>query len=314
MNNIMNNINKYKIEGNIDFYSELYKSLDVSDNSIEDDLNSCLITNMPLVSNHIELTCGHKFNYIPLYNDIKNYKLKFNNLEGSVNRLSVNEIRCPYCRNKQHGLLPYYDNIGVEKIHGVNFIDPDHKNTSKCYDTCANINYCQYLTVNPYYDPNGDNPEETNITNNGNCKYFKCFMPGYYIPNNNYGDNNLYCHAHKKKVIKSHKQAILQKVKEETLKAKLEAKEQAAKAKLEAKEQALKAKLEAKEQAAKAKLEAKIKPIHNTLEHNTTMETLEYCSYILKSGPNKNNQCTHKLFNEGLCKRHYNLQNNKDNK
>ena len=74
----MNTINnKYNIEGGIDFYSELYKSLDIEENEHKtiEDLNMCLITNSPLESNHIQLTCGHKFNYIPLYFDIKNHKI-----------------------------------------------------------------------------------------------------------------------------------------------------------------------------------------------------------------------------------------------
>ena len=37
---------KYKVEGNIDFFSELYKSLD-DDESKENDENICLISKMP---------------------------------------------------------------------------------------------------------------------------------------------------------------------------------------------------------------------------------------------------------------------------
>ena len=119
-------MSKYNIEGGIDFFSELYKSLDIEENNqkIEEDNNLCLITNQPLLDKHVKLECGHKFNYIPLFNDIKNHKQKFNNLEGCNSKLKTNEIRCPYCRYKQNGVLPYYEELNIQKINGVNFYDP----------------------------------------------------------------------------------------------------------------------------------------------------------------------------------------------
>ena len=44
---------KYNVEGNIDFFAELYKSLD--DDEKDDDNNICLITNQSLSSNFVEL-------------------------------------------------------------------------------------------------------------------------------------------------------------------------------------------------------------------------------------------------------------------
>jgi hypothetical protein len=41
-------------------------------------------------------------------------------MEGINMRLNNVEIRCPYCRKKQTGLLPYYEELGLEKINGVN--------------------------------------------------------------------------------------------------------------------------------------------------------------------------------------------------
>jgi len=77
-------MNKYKIEGNVDFFAELYKSLDTKEfeEKIEDNNNYCLITNNPLTDKHVSLNCGHKFNYIPIYNDLVNYKTKFNYMES----------------------------------------------------------------------------------------------------------------------------------------------------------------------------------------------------------------------------------------
>ena len=68
-------MNKYKIEGNIDFFEELYKSLDNEEN-LDEDTNTCLITNQSLTDKFIQLQCGHKFNYVPLFLDIKNQNIK----------------------------------------------------------------------------------------------------------------------------------------------------------------------------------------------------------------------------------------------
>jgi DNA-directed RNA polymerase subunit RPC12/RpoP len=182
---------KYNIEGSIDFFSELYKSLD------DEDENLCLITNLPLSEKYVTMDCGHKFNYIPLYFDIKNHKQKFNGMEGSSSRLNKNEIRCPYCRNRHKGVLPYYEDLGLAKIDGVNFVDPNYKshvNTSSCYK------HCQFLTPNPNFNPLGENASETNASNNNNCKYFLCFHMGSKInfqygqeTGENYGDDKYYC-------------------------------------------------------------------------------------------------------------------------
>ena len=119
---------QYNTEEGIDFYSELSKSLNNPIGKIdeineieENENNKCLISNTILTENSITLECNHKFNYIPLVNDLTNHKLKFNYNESRI--LKLNEIRCPYCRNVQKNLLPYYDIHNVKKIHGVNFID-----------------------------------------------------------------------------------------------------------------------------------------------------------------------------------------------
>ena len=87
----------------------------------EDDVPRCLITGDPLENNHIQMECGHRFNYVPLYKDLVNHKKKFNRSETV--KLNVNELRCPYCRSKQRKLLPYYALPGVFPTHGINCID-----------------------------------------------------------------------------------------------------------------------------------------------------------------------------------------------
>ena len=135
---------KYNIEGGIDFFSELYKSLEDEENKFktEDDNNLCLITNQTLTDKFVTMECGHKFNYIPLFNDLVNHKKKFNNMEGTATHLKNNEIRCPYCRKKTAEVLPYYEDLGLAKVNGVNYIDVNNVSESH-YDGIYKL--CQFI-------------------------------------------------------------------------------------------------------------------------------------------------------------------------
>jgi hypothetical protein len=279
---------KYKIEGNIDFFSELYKSLDQDD---EDNNNTCLISNQTLTDRFVKLNCGHSFNYLPLLNDIKNHKEKFNNLEGSHTKLKQDEIRCPYCRNRQTELLPYYEDLYPNKIHGVNCIIPF-------------FNYPNYST---YKHPNSIY---------GNCCY-KVDFNNYYCPAKNvynFEDGKTYCYSHSKTMtMKILKDAELKK-KEDAKKAKLKEKEDAKLAKLKEKEDAKLAKLKEKEEKKKNTNKNTIIVI-NLLdeEQNETIQNeiicqhidLDGCTEILKSGSNKGNKCCKSVYNNNLCKRHF---------
>uniref|UniRef100_A0A6C0AY50 SAP domain-containing protein n=1 Tax=viral metagenome TaxID=1070528 RepID=A0A6C0AY50_9ZZZZ len=116
----------YIIENNIDFYSELQKELSKDSNQkihddqvIPDNLdNICLLSNSVLEKNYVTLECGHKFNYVPLYNEICNQKRE-NRLE--ITHLLINQIKCPYCRSITNKLLPYIDDKDVIKKKGINY-------------------------------------------------------------------------------------------------------------------------------------------------------------------------------------------------
>ena len=97
-----------------DFQKELYLLLS-QDSSCDDEL--CLISNLPLDDNHIELSCTHKFNYNSIFHEIKYQKTHSHHLE--TQKLSHSEIKCPYCRTIQKGLLPCRTNY--ENITGVNW-------------------------------------------------------------------------------------------------------------------------------------------------------------------------------------------------
>jgi len=109
----------YIIENNIDFYSELEKELSKDNEVFSDNLhNICLLSNTPLEKNYVTLECQHKFNYLPLYNEICNQK-KENRLE--ITPLLIHQIKCPYCRSVTNKLIPYIEHKDVIKKKGVNY-------------------------------------------------------------------------------------------------------------------------------------------------------------------------------------------------
>jgi len=286
---------EYNIEGNIDFFSELYKSLDIEENEekTSDDSNLCLITNEILIENFVELECGHKFNYIPLFNDVKNHKNKFNYLEGKTSHLKPNELRCPYCRNKQETLLPYYEDLGLEKTHGVNFIDPTKNIPPKCNNN--NNTKCDYLIVNKDFDPTVNT--ESKYTNS---QYFKCIHYGYFeissFIEGYTGEQQHFCHLHKNKKIKEHNKLLKDKAKEEAKKKKEEEKKNNEEAKIKAKEENV---------ITKKKNKLKVENVViGEINITSDINIQEVCIEILKSGPNKGKQCGFKVFDGSHCKRH----------
>jgi hypothetical protein len=300
----------YNIEGNIDFFSELYKSLDIDENEskTEEDENLCLITNEELKDYFVKLSCGHKFNYIPLYNDIKNHKNKFNYLEGKISHLKIDEIRCPYCRNKQNELLPYHEELGLAKIHGVNFIDDNKKNNQKI----GNIRLCEYLIPNKNFDPNQPTDDNTNHSLT-NCKFFKCNSSSFYqiskFIEGYEGQEQYFCYSHKNKKIKENNKIIKNKENEEINKAK-----EKLKIKLKEEKQKIKEDLKIKLQEEKQKIKEEkqtnknLKKIIKDKSENVVLGPVNIthieCIEILKSGPKKGTKCSFKAYDESYCKRH----------
>jgi hypothetical protein len=303
-------MDKYIIEGGFDFYEELYKSLDIEETNekTEEDNNLCLITNQPLTGKFVKLNCDHKFNYDPLFLDLKNHKQKFNGMEGSSGKLATDEIRCPYCRTKQKGVLPYYEELGFPKINGVNHINPLAISKSTSYKIC------EFVSLNTLYDPSGNNPEEFNLNNSGNCKFIKCFHTGTQLSHSseNYGDEKHYCWKHKREMIRKYQKEIKDKQKVAIKKVKEEEKQ---KAKDESKKAKEEAKKKAKEEKQKAKKSLKTKPnieTENIVIGETNIIDLTVntgCIEILKSGQNKGKQCGCKIILDDLCNRHFKIKN-----
>jgi len=281
---------KYNIEGGIDFYTELYKSLDIND--IEEDDNICLITNKLLTDKYVKLECGHKFNYTPLYNDLKNHKKKFNLMEGSSSKLRINEIRCPYCRSIQTKLLPYYEELGLEKLNGVNFYD---ENIKEMYEGGLS-HKCQYTSEECASCSTYWGTSQISIYNNKDP-----------LKPITYGDNKHYCYLHKRKMIKEYK---------------LKEKEKEKEAKQKQKEEAKLLKQKQKEEAKLAKKSSNLIKNKNLLTENVVLESSitinqdtkqNGCIQILKSGTKKGHPCGCKIYSENICKRHHSLNNKEKN-
>ena len=100
---------------NNNIFFSLLNKYNTNMNEIEE-TNICLISHESLTENHIELECGHMFNYKNIFNEVKTQKNNPSYYE--VQKLRNNEIKCPYCRRKQNGILPHI--TGYDKIKYVN--------------------------------------------------------------------------------------------------------------------------------------------------------------------------------------------------
>lgn len=258
----------YLIEGNVDFYKELSKLMN---EETDEQQNSCLITNEPLTENSVTLECNHSFNYLPLFHDIQNQKKKYNHMERQS--LKIKQIRCPYCRNVQSTLLPYYEMIGVTKVHGVNYYDEKYD----LIDEYKNSRYSSHEYVK------GSCAYSVLSTQEGSVTEVAC--SNKYVKKLSF-DNKCYCVVHRLAVLKSYLAEKKQKEKEEAKKAKDLAKQKAKEEKLSQK-----------------KLQKEQKKQQDT----------QTCKEILKTGKNKGKTCCQKVYdNSTLCLRHYNLKTEKN--
>lgn len=148
----------YKIEGGIDFYKELFKNetTTVPDHASSNGKEKCLLTNSDLEPGYIELPCGHKFNFFPLYTETLYQKTNPAFVKNIYNTpVEKNKIKCPYCRSVHaNSLLPYI--LHNKRVTGVNSpVKFCSKPTVKCQHvsvsaikkretqckTCINIHY-----------------------------------------------------------------------------------------------------------------------------------------------------------------------------
>lgn len=90
----------------------------------------CLISKEPIVEK-ITLPCKHSFEYYYLYEEIKQQKQRHKSY-----------FKCPYCRTKFNGTIPYYEIDDIEKINYINNTNKTLLPILKCI-TC-NLNANKY--------------------------------------------------------------------------------------------------------------------------------------------------------------------------
>ncbi len=309
-------MSKFTIEGNINFQEELYKLLD-EDSENEDEL--CQITGLPLKDKSVILECKHHFNYDALYKEIYRQKYEFKTYD--TNQLSKNDlqkfreskldyfIKCPYCRNLQFTVLPYYKDLGLKEIYGINSLDKTLPNTVIIHN-----HQSSYHNSGPHYgDSNYTFTMYGVLFKLGECCHSinsfgdKC---SYKYVSNIPNTEKTYCKYHYRTGLRNHKMSERKKLKE--LKAQV-AKER------EEKMNERKKLLEEKnaERYAKGlpplkrlpiikkKTENVVEQQNQPIQQYVPDEEQIGCIAILKSGPNKDKKCgCKKIEANGLCKRH----------
>ena len=333
-------MSKYNIEGNIDFYDELYKSLDLDDDKDE---NTCQITGSNLVENYVTMECNHNFNYESLYKEICRQKFDFKTYD-SISLTKKDQIRlkdskldyfikCPYCRNIQFTILPYYEELGLEKKYGVNSIDPLLRKTTSLYkynESSGNYygseNYKFFLYgvefkkgICCYMSKLNSNVASSNYKIHHVCSSYVAFLP----------DTDLsYCKLHYKNELKEYKLNEKNKILEEKKKEKETILHERKKLfdeknalRIEKGLQILKRLPNIKKQVQQNIIQQNIiqtdvienivdeqQTINQYIPDDSPIET-NVCQSILKSGKNKGTICGCKIVEKtSFCKRH--IKNN----
>lgn len=307
---------KYTIEGNINFQEELYKLLD-EDSDDEDTL--CQITGLPLKDRSVSLECNHHFNYDSLYKEIYKQKFDFKTYEPhSLTKKDFQKfnnsnldyfIRCPYCRNIQFTILPYYEDLDLEKVYGINSLDKSLK-TAPSPNNTHSSNYI----MKSYY---GDKDYTFNMYGTtfkwGQCcqklsSVSKSLCSHKYIANVP-GTDLLYCKIHYRAGVKNHKMALKQEANTAKLVIKKEKEDKLNERKKLFEER--NAERVAKGLPPLKRMPVIKKKVENIVEqqNNTIQQYIPEeengCNAVLKSGHNKGKLCgCKKIEANGLCKRH----------
>mgnify|MGYP001499998453 FL=1 len=98
---------------NDEFQNLLLEMLDKEDDYDNEEQRTCLISGNKLEKNHIKLSCGHKFNFHNIYNEV--IKQKCQNNYNETQHLKKHQIKCPYCRTIQNYLLPQVEGFAIIK-------------------------------------------------------------------------------------------------------------------------------------------------------------------------------------------------------
>ena len=284
----------YKIEGDINFYESLYNSLDYDSENEEDFKKQiCEISGQELKDRFVKLECNHTFNYEALYTEICKQKFDFQTYTmDTMSKKDMQTIRdkkieyfikCPYCRNVQFTLLPYYDDLPFAKKYGVNTDDIDFKviKTISSYNVSVNHTFTLYG-----YPFSKGTCCKTNLINGKNVPCWQKYTTPIIAPDNT---TKHLCTIHVRPEVKEYKLQIKKKIIEEKMLAKEQAK-------------ALKAK------ELEEKKNKKVSEPKTLKEKKTKKATLLCipckCTAILKTGLRKGETCDKNALETNLCKRH----------
>ncbi len=293
-------MSKYIIEGNINFQEELHKLLNEES---DDEDECCQISGLPLKDKFIKLECKHLFNYDALYKEI--YRQKYNHKRIQLSESDFKKctksnldyfIKCPYCRNIQFTILPYYEDLGLEKIYGINSLDKTLPNTiSTIFRRKHKMkeHSLSYYDMGLLFELGNECKHVDEFGNKCICKYV-CYIPNTQLS---------YCQYHYKLGLINYK--ISEKKKEyekisSSKKAKIEERNKLLE--LHNFDRALKGLGPLKRLSIKRKenIVKQVKKINNC----GFGEDL-YCKAILKTGLNKGKVCgCKKVQKNKLCKRH----------
>ena len=115
----------------MDFFKELADEIERDDN----DNDLCLISKEPIDKQQmITLSCGHKFNYTSLYNEL--LYLKKNKNISDIVFVNKYQIKCPYCRKINDGILPMIK--GIDNVKRIKYINSPDEHSIK-------VNNCSYI-------------------------------------------------------------------------------------------------------------------------------------------------------------------------
>jgi hypothetical protein len=309
---------KYILEGNINFQEELGKLLDEeSDNEDE----CCQITGASLKDKYVTLECNHHFNYEALYKEIYRQKYEFNTYD--LNSLSKTDkekfinsnldyfIRCPYCRNLQFTVLPYYKELEFPQLYGINSLDKTLPRTILL--KYPQINVKQYTNSYKYHY---GHPKYEFTSFGVKFKYGQCCQvineAGVKCSTTYVSEipstSLLYCRGHYRSALK-----MFQKKKQMEVKAK--EKEDKINEKIKLLEEMNAERAALGRPPLKHLPIKKVKAVKNIVKQGQSIQDYNPedeldikqigCKEILKTGLNKGNPCgCKKILDNGLCKRH----------
>jgi hypothetical protein len=300
---------KYIIEGGIDFYEELYKSLDEPDQDTDSD-NICQITGQQLTDKFVTLECNHKFNYIALYTEICKQKFVFQTYKFSslteLDQIKLKDakkdyfIKCPYCRSIQFTLLPCYENMVLDKRYGINSFEKIKDDSQ----FIINPNIGNYTFIS--YGYTFSNGNCCKVLGNVDGKDIMCTAK---MSSHVTEMNKSFCYQHIRVAVREYK-LEKQKNEKESLKKQKEEEKDILKKQKEEEKEALKKQKEAlkKEKKVKNVVTAQTIDIQNFEPENNALKEINICQTILKFGPRKGQMCSNKALKNGSsCSRHKNL-------